>query len=465
MEKTATPQAKPKNKHFWNFQPASGDNPPELILYGDIASETWWGDEVTPRQFTEELDALGAVPEIVVRINSGGGDVFAANAIYTRLKDNAAKITVKIDGWAASAATIIAMAGDSIEIPGNGVFMVHDPALGLLGYFNETELAKMTDELKVIKQSIVNAYTLKTGKDAADVAAIMAAETWYDGKQAVDAGFCDKLMFEDAETTVENAAKVVVNSVSLDLTRFPNMPVSLLNRMTARTPGGFSNKTNHKNTEKERNTMDGIEKITTVDGLKAAFPDLTRQLPRRRSRAELTSRTATTTRRRAVRATLERAHMRAQAMTAETMTLTRPLTSCSPRRSKGGDTMYEIQKDQSVPVKFFAGEYPVVTAVKAVATGKSVKQYEPVKLTDNGIEPVVKVAASEAVSGTSTPAKSEYENTTAGIYGIAATAAEAAEEVVVYLTGEFFADAITLPEGVTADTLAKAFRNIGIFLK
>lgn len=91
MEKTATPQAKPKNKHFWNFQPASGDNPPELILYGDIASETWWGDEVTPRQFTEELDALGAVPEIVVRINSGGGDVFAANAIYTRLKDNAAK--------------------------------------------------------------------------------------------------------------------------------------------------------------------------------------------------------------------------------------------------------------------------------------------------------------------------------------------------------------------------------------
>lgn len=131
--------------------------------------------------------------------------------------------------------------------------------------------------------------------------------------------------------------------------------------------------------------------------------------------------------------------------------------------------MYEIQKDQSVPVKFFAGEYPVVTAVKAVAAGKSVKQYEPVKLTDNGIEPVVKVDASEAVSGTSTPAKSEYENTTAGIYGIAATAAEATaeatKEIVVYLTGEFFADAITLPEGVTADTLAKAFRNIGIFLK
>ena len=200
-----------KNKHFWTFRAAAGDNAaPELILYGDIASETWWGDEVTPRQFTEELDALGAVPEIVVRINSGGGDVFAANAIYTRLKDNAAKITVKIDGWAASAATIVAMAGDVIEIPGNGVFMVHDPSLGLLGYFNEADLAKMTEELKVVKQSIVNAYVLKTGKDAAEVAAIMAAESWFDGKQAVDAGFCDKLMFEDAETTIENAASFPV---------------------------------------------------------------------------------------------------------------------------------------------------------------------------------------------------------------------------------------------------------------
>lgn len=135
QKQDSRPQAQPKNKHFWTFRAAAEENAaPELILYGDIASETWWGDEVTPRQFTEELDALGAVPEIVVRINSGGGDVFAANAIYTRLKDNAAKITVKIDGWAASAATIVAMAGDVIEIPGNGVFMVHDPSMGLLGY-------------------------------------------------------------------------------------------------------------------------------------------------------------------------------------------------------------------------------------------------------------------------------------------------------------------------------------------
>ena len=279
QKQDSRPQAQPKNKHFWTFRAAAEENDaPELILYGDIASETWWGDEVTPRQFTEELDALGAVPEIVVRINSGGGDVFAANAIYTRLKDNAAKITVKIDGWAASAATIVAMAGDVIEIPGNGVFMVHDPSMGLLGYFNEADLVKLTDEIKVIKQSIVNGYALKTGKPADEIASIMAAETWYDGKQAVEAGFCDKLMFEDAETTVENGAKIVVNSVSLDLNRYPNMTISLLNRLTARTPGGFSNTITQNTPTRSEESMDGIKDIKTVDGLKAAFPDLTKQI-------------------------------------------------------------------------------------------------------------------------------------------------------------------------------------------
>ena len=279
QKQDSRPKAQPKNKHFWTFRAAAEENAaPELILYGDIASETWWGDEVTPRQFTEELDALGAVPEIVVRINSGGGDVFAANAIYTRLKDNAAKITVKIDGWAASAATIVAMAGDVIEIPGNGVFMVHDPSMGLLGYFNEADLVKLTDEIKVIKQSIVNGYALKTGKPADEIASIMAAETWYDGKQAVEAGFCDKLMFEDAETTVENGAKIVVNSVSLDLNRYPNMTISLLNRLTARTPGGFSNTITQNAPKRSEESMDGIKDIKTVDGLKAAFPDLTKQI-------------------------------------------------------------------------------------------------------------------------------------------------------------------------------------------
>ena len=272
-------QGKPVNKHFWKFINSAEDGkPPELILEGDISSTTWWGDEVTPRQFTEELNALGNVPEIVVRINSGGGDVFAANAIYTRLKDNAATITVKIDGWAASAATIVAMAGDVIEIPGNGVFMVHDPKMGAMGYFSAEEFTKAAEELKVIKQAIVNGYALKTKKDPEEIAAIMAAETWYDGKQAVDAGFCDRLMFEDAQTTVENMGKVVVNSVSMDLERFPNLSVSLLNRLTASASGGFTNTKNQIEQKRSEEVMDGIKDIKTPEGLRAAFPDLVKQI-------------------------------------------------------------------------------------------------------------------------------------------------------------------------------------------
>ena len=115
---------------FWNFVPATGTKPPEMLLYGPIASQrSWWEDRVTPAQFNQELAAIGDVEELVVRINSPGGDVFAAHAIYCRLRDLSAKITVKIDGWAASAATIVAMAGDVIQIPRNGVFMIHDPAM------------------------------------------------------------------------------------------------------------------------------------------------------------------------------------------------------------------------------------------------------------------------------------------------------------------------------------------------
>lgn len=150
---------------FWNFIPGTATSPPELLLYGAISSaQSWWEDRVTPAQFNRELADLGDATEIVVRINSGGGDVFAANAIYTRLRDHQAKITVKIDGWAASAATIIAMAGDNIKIARNGVFMIHDPAMTVWDTFQAEDFRKMADELEVIKQSIVNTYAMKTGK-------------------------------------------------------------------------------------------------------------------------------------------------------------------------------------------------------------------------------------------------------------------------------------------------------------
>lgn len=271
-----SPQAQQgaQNKHFWNFVPATESKPPELLLYGDISSgRSWWSDNITPAQFNQELAALGSVEELVVRINSGGGDVFAANAIYCRLRDLGAKVTVKIDGWAASAATIIAMAGDVIQIPRNGVFMVHDPAMTVWDTFRAEDFDKMAQELRVIKQSIVNAYTDRTHMKTEEINAIMAAETWWTGEEAVAKGFCDSLMFEaDPQTVVENSQKVVVNHVSMDLSGFKTLPKMLL---TSQDPEGLQNKNQEQ--KGDHKNMDP-RNINNVSDLEAAYPELCQQI-------------------------------------------------------------------------------------------------------------------------------------------------------------------------------------------
>lgn len=269
----SSPQGTATNK-FWDFVPGTDTSPPELLIYGPISSQkSWWEDRVTPQQFNKELDALGSVPEIVVRINSGGGDVFAANAIFTRLKDHPAKVTVKIDGWAASAATIIAMAGDSIKIARNGVFMIHDPAMTVWDTFRAEDFEKMAAELKVIKQSIVNTYAMKTGQEPEGIEQLMTNETWWIGESAVENGFCDELMFEDASTVVENSSKIVVNSTPIDISVFKSVPKGLLN--SPHNLGGLiSNSTAARNEPKEGKRMAAENNIGTVDALKAAYPDL-----------------------------------------------------------------------------------------------------------------------------------------------------------------------------------------------
>jgi ATP-dependent protease ClpP protease subunit len=288
--------AKQENKHFWQFK-NTADKSAELILYGDISTYSWWGDEITPKQFSDDLNALGDVQEIVVRLNSSGGDVFAANAIYTRLKDHQAKITVKVDGWAASAATIVAMAGDTIEIPANAVFMIHDPKMGVFGYFSAEEFVKLSENLAVIKQSIINGYALKTGKDKAEISELMTKATWYDGQQAVEAGFCDSVMFGEVSTEVENASCIIVNSIPFNIDRYPNVPTELLK---PRLPGGqagnvinnsgafdLSDSQKDKNkSEKTKNGGTGNMEIKNVDELTAAYPDLVKQVAETAAAAE-----------------------------------------------------------------------------------------------------------------------------------------------------------------------------------
>lgn len=269
------------NNKFWNFVAQTEEDPPELILYGAISSsQSWYEDRITPMSFNEDLKALGDVDEIVVRINSGGGDVFAANAIYTRLKDCKAKITVKIDGWAASAATIIAMAGDVIQIPSNGVFMIHDPKLLAWDYYTSEQFISLAEELKVIKQSIINGYALKTGKDEDEISNLMSAETWLAGNDAVESGFCDELMFEEVETEVENSSHIIVNSIELDISKYKNVPSMLLNSPKPnKGKDNFINKVvNQKQKEKESVNNMEANAIKTVAELEKTYPDLVQNI-------------------------------------------------------------------------------------------------------------------------------------------------------------------------------------------
>jgi len=208
---------------FWRINPANAaeNTAAELILYGDISSyPSWWADDITPQQFNEDLSALGDVSEITVRINSGGGDLFAATAIFTRLKSHKATITVIIDGWACSAATVIAMAGDVIKIPAAGAFMIHDPTLTLWGRFEAADFDKFKNELITAKNCIINAYAMKTGKTKDEISALMTAETWYTGEEVVEAGFCDKVLFSE---NVENKKF----AIAADVSRYKNAPKNL----------------------------------------------------------------------------------------------------------------------------------------------------------------------------------------------------------------------------------------------
>lgn len=186
---------KKSKKKFWNFK-ALNEGTGELLLYGEISDATWWGDEVTPKQFKEDLDALGDITALNVYINSPGGDVFAGQAIHSMLKRHSATITVYVDGLAASIASVIAEAGDKVIMPSNAMFMVHNP--WTYGMGNADDFRKLADDLDKIAESMIAAYLSKAKDlDRDKLVEIMNAETWLTAQEAIEYGFADEL--EDAK--------------------------------------------------------------------------------------------------------------------------------------------------------------------------------------------------------------------------------------------------------------------------
>ena len=189
---------------FWNWiRDETGER--VLRLEGPIDNENFWGDEVTPQMFRDELNAEEG--DVTVWINSPGGNVFAAAEIYTMLREYKGMITVKIASIAASAASVIAMAGDFVLMSPTGMLMIHDPATIAMG--NAKDMEKAIDTLNEVKESIINAYAAKTGMRRSKISELMSNETWMNAKKALDYGFCDEILFEDKKEASEDDTPTV----------------------------------------------------------------------------------------------------------------------------------------------------------------------------------------------------------------------------------------------------------------
>jgi len=278
-------------RNFWQFKNLS-DNNAELYLYGEIVSEEPWFAEdcVSYGNFVNELKALGDCKDITVYINSGGGDVFAANAIYSQLKKHPANINIEIEGICASAATVIAMAGDTIKAEKNSLIMIHNPSVGLMGYFDESKLEKCKNSVNAVKKSIIEAYLSRIDKTEEELAELMDNETWYTGKEALEEGIIDEVHQNSENGNFLNFANdrfAVVNNFICDIERFKNFPKEKIKNTekdrekASREPFFYtdSDTKNQINDKREENIM-------TLREVKDKYPDIYNEIGKEAARRE-----------------------------------------------------------------------------------------------------------------------------------------------------------------------------------
>lgn len=226
--------AKP-HEPFWNFRNAaqteSGET--ELEIYGPISEFSWWGDEITPRMFKDDLYGNGKNGPVTVRLNSYGGDLIAASVIAATIRDYPGKVTVKVDGVAASAAVMVAISGDRTQIQASAYMMIHNPLVGLLGYYNVDDLKGFVDDLKVIKDGIVEGYQAKTKMETEKLDKLMNDETWMTASEAVAYGFADEILSGPSKAKAAAQTSQMVNALKA---HYVNVPRALLEQSSIPAP-------------------------------------------------------------------------------------------------------------------------------------------------------------------------------------------------------------------------------------
>jgi ATP-dependent Clp endopeptidase proteolytic subunit ClpP len=201
---------------------AQGDSA-EILIYEEIGA-SFWGGGVSPSQFAQDLKALGDIKTLNVRINSPGGDVFDGATIYNLLAQHSATVNIYVDGLAASAASLVAMAGDKICMADNAMMMIHNAWGCMAGDANDLRI--FADVLQKVSETMCNTYAKRSGMKASDVQALMDKETWFNAQECVDEGLADEIVQPD-----EVAAKS--KGVLFDLSHFKNVPKGIVQQPAA----------------------------------------------------------------------------------------------------------------------------------------------------------------------------------------------------------------------------------------
>ena len=270
----------PKQFKFWNVMKNEEEKSAELILYGSIGSDEYW-DDISDKAFKQDIENLGDVENITLHINSPGGSVFSAVAIANILKNHKAKVTANIDGLAASAATIITSACDTVRMPKNALFMIHNPIT--FAYGNNQEMQKTVQMLDKVKNSIIETYLNKTKTDKETLSELMDNETWMNAEEAKEYGFIDEILDENVEKEViEN--KLIINNMAFDISRFKNFKEKKNQEPRVINISVNSTGSPEEIADKFRNILNSTENQKnkggnmTLEELKNKFPELCNQI-------------------------------------------------------------------------------------------------------------------------------------------------------------------------------------------
>jgi ATP-dependent Clp protease protease subunit len=222
---------------FWSFRNVADGEEPEMELYGYISEYSWWEDDITPKMFKDDLYRVGKGGPITIRINSYGGDVVAASMMSTILRDYPGRKTMQIDAIAASAATVVAVAGDVVRIQDTAYFMIHDPlVVFFLAALNIEDLERLSQSLQAVKEGIINAYEGKTGLGRTRLSRLMTDETWMDAQKAMDLGFVDEIIGDPKGASLAPLQPLQNAAVVNTLRNYAKVPPEVLAVLTKANP-------------------------------------------------------------------------------------------------------------------------------------------------------------------------------------------------------------------------------------